>query len=246
MRIAVCDDDSGDLEYTSGIVTEFLSANPQLDGSLYSFTSPELLLHSVTSHGPFDCYILDIIMDGMDGIELGNRLRALGDKSPIVYVTASPDYAIASYQVRAFNYLLKPIRPAALTRILEELAERWHQSTQKAITVRTPNGVYPVYFGELIYMEVYKHSFLYHLSQGRIVESAANQGSLDTVAAPLLEDFRFVKINRGQVVNMSYITRLSGNDFYLQDLPTLHISRLLAASVKSRYIDYLSERGRGL
>lgn len=246
MRIAICDDNPQDLEHISDIVTEHFSANPQLDGSLYRFASPDLLLNNVAAQGPFDAYIMDIIMEDINGIELGNRLRSLGDSAPIIYLTSSLDFAIASYQVRAFGYLVKPIQAAALVRILNELSELWRQSTQRAIMVRTSTGIYPVYPGELIYLEVYKHSFLYHLSGGRTVESAANQGSLDAAAAPLLEDPRFVKINRGQVVNMSYIAKLSGNDFYLEGLPTLHISRLLASGVKSRYIDYLLERGRSL
>ena len=61
--------------------------------------------------GGFDIYILDILMPGMDGIELGVRLRELGYDGSIIYLTSSTDFAIDSYKAEASNYILKPVIP---------------------------------------------------------------------------------------------------------------------------------------
>lgn len=244
MRLALCDDDQIELEQTGRILSSFLASRPELDGSVSCFSSPYDLSEQIAAQGGFHAYFLDVIMPGMDGIQLGERIRAAGDKAPIVYLTSSPDFAVASYGVRAYGYLLKPVQRADLERLLEELAALWLDETQRPIPVRTATGVTPVYPGDLVYMEVQGHAFSYHLSNGHTVQSIANQGTLDAAAAPLLTGSRFIKINRGQVVNMSYVTSLTGNDFLLPDGASLHISRLLAAQVKSSYISYILDRGR--
>lgn len=78
---------------------------------------PYLLLHPekniinhVDEHGGFDLYILDCIMPGMNGIELGAALRMRDDMGFLIYLTTSPDFALDSYRVDAFDYLLKPVR----------------------------------------------------------------------------------------------------------------------------------------
>lgn len=242
MRLALCDDDQNELKQAEQMLSSYLSVRPELDGSLACFCSPYDLGEQVSAQGGFHAYFLDVMMPGMNGIQLGERIRAAGDRAPIVYLTSSPDFAVASYSVRAYGYLLKPVQRPALEQLLEELTAQWQEETQRPIPVRTAAGATPVYPGDLMYMEVRGHAFLYHLSNGQTVKSIANQGTLDAAAAPLLASPRFVKINRGQVVNMSYIASLSGNDFLLPDGTALHISRLLAAQVKSRYIDYILDR----
>lgn len=244
MRLALCDDDQTELEQTGQMLSSYLAAHPELDGSLACFRSSYDLSEQVSARGGFHAYFLDVMMPGIDGIRLGEHIRAAGDKAPIVYLTSSPDFAVASYSVRAYGYLLKPVQPSALEPLLEELTALWRDETQRPLLVRTATGAAPVYPGDLMYLEVNGHTFLYHLSGGQTIQSIANQGTLDAVAAPLLADSRFVKINRGQVVNMSYIVRLSGNDFLLPGGAVLRISRLLAAQVKNRYIDYILDRGR--
>jgi FixJ family two-component response regulator len=41
-----------------------------------------------TKRPQFDCLLLDIQLDGMSGLELGQHLAASGSKAPIIYVTA--------------------------------------------------------------------------------------------------------------------------------------------------------------
>jgi FixJ family two-component response regulator len=36
----------------------------------------------------FDCLLLDIRMPGMSGLELHRQLRAAGDETPVIYITA--------------------------------------------------------------------------------------------------------------------------------------------------------------
>lgn len=59
---------------------------------------------------PVDVVLMDIRMPQMDGIELAQHLQKL-DRSPvIIFTTAYDAYAIKAFELRAIDYLLKPIR----------------------------------------------------------------------------------------------------------------------------------------
>lgn len=59
---------------------------------------------------PADVVLMDIRMPQMDGIELAQHLQKLDPAPVIIFTTAYDAYAIKAFEVRAIDYLLKPIR----------------------------------------------------------------------------------------------------------------------------------------
>lgn len=59
---------------------------------------------------PADVVLMDIRMPQMDGIELAQHLQKLDKPPVIIFTTAYDTYAIKAFEVRAIDYLLKPIR----------------------------------------------------------------------------------------------------------------------------------------
>ncbi|HET9699309.1 MAG TPA: LytTR family DNA-binding domain-containing protein [Burkholderiales bacterium] len=69
--------------------------------------------------GEADLVLLDIRMPEMDGIELARHLLTLPRAPAVVFTTAYDAYAIRAFELRAVDYLLKPIRAARLQEALE-------------------------------------------------------------------------------------------------------------------------------
>ena len=59
---------------------------------------------------PVDVVLMDIRMPQMDGIELAQHLQKLDRPPVIIFTTAYDAYAIKAFELRAIDYLLKPIR----------------------------------------------------------------------------------------------------------------------------------------
>lgn len=55
-----------------------------------TYLSAEELLED-TKHPQFDCLVLDIQLGGMSGLELCQRLAAVKDRTPIIFITAHDD-----------------------------------------------------------------------------------------------------------------------------------------------------------
>ncbi|WP_159456455.1 LytR/AlgR family response regulator transcription factor [Intestinibacillus massiliensis] len=244
VQIALCDDNIQELEWIGRLVSGYLAGRPELDGSLRRFQSAYDLMDCIRERGGFDAYLLDVMMPHMNGIELGQAIREAGGKSPIVYLTSSPDYAVQSYRVRAYDYLLKPVAADALAALLDKLAAELQERRETPLLVRTRDQVTPVHPGELLYVRVRDHVLEYHMADGSVVESGTMREPLDQTAAPLLGDGRFVKINVSYIVNMSFVQKLAGGSFLMRDGTVLNISRALAASVRETYIEYILERGK--
>ena len=55
-----------------------------------TYASAELFLAD-TKHPKFDCLLLDIQLKGMSGVELSQRLAAVRDTTPVIFITAHDD-----------------------------------------------------------------------------------------------------------------------------------------------------------
>ena len=75
MKIAICDDELCYRKQFLSYLDEYMLKNPnnQLEYSLFS--NAQQLLDSTLLSKNFDVYLLDVIMPGMNGIELGLKLR---------------------------------------------------------------------------------------------------------------------------------------------------------------------------
>ena len=78
------------------------------------------------STGNFDCFILDVSMPGMTGIDLLRRVRERGVKTPAMFLTAHDtiDDKVAGFQAGADDYLGKPFNPRELEVRVEALLRR--------------------------------------------------------------------------------------------------------------------------
>ena len=93
-------------------------------------SAEDALEHALS--GRFDCFIFDVTMPGMSGLELLRRVRDRGVLTPAMFLTAhdAVDDKVAGFQAGADDYLAKPFSPRELEVRVEALlrrAGRWAQ-----------------------------------------------------------------------------------------------------------------------
>ncbi|KLV04924.1 response regulator [Photobacterium aquae] len=80
-----------------------------------------------------DAIFLDIQMPQLTGIELLSMLDQ--DTMPkVVFVTAYDEFALKAFEDNAFDYLLKPVEPARLSKTLDRLSRECHQVDYSPLT----------------------------------------------------------------------------------------------------------------
>jgi two-component system response regulator AlgR len=70
-----------------------------------------------------DCALLDIAMPGLSGMDAARELVRLPAPPAIIFCTAFDGYAVAAFEVRAADYLLKPVEEERLAQALQRVAE---------------------------------------------------------------------------------------------------------------------------
>jgi two-component system response regulator MprA len=119
MRILVVDDEPA--------VRESLRRALELEGYTVELADDgEVALARLDRGGAPDAMILDVLMPGIDGLEVCRRLRAAGNGVPILMLTARAevDSRVAGLDAGADDYLPKPFALAELFARLRALLRR--------------------------------------------------------------------------------------------------------------------------
>ena len=111
MRILVVDDEPA--------VREALERILRLDGFEVALASDGREAVRSQATMPADAVLLDVLMPGLDGLEVCRRMRDIGDRTPVLMLTARDEVGdrVAGLEAGADDYLPKPFA-------LEELLAR--------------------------------------------------------------------------------------------------------------------------
>jgi len=167
-----------------------------------------------------DGVFLDIRMPGLSGIELAGVLAQFRNPPPVVFVSAFEDHAVDAFELKAVDYVLKPIRPERLAEAIRRVAAI---ATSEAHTSQARSGA-PGGDNETIPVELAGVTRFIARRDVRYVESHGDYARLHTatgthlVRVPMatLEErwaeAGFIRIHRSYLVSLSHITevRLTG------------------------------------
>ena len=126
MHIAICDDDKYFCEMLAAMIEkQFPKA------FIGRYFSGEAFF---SEREKFELLLLDIKMDGMNGMETAKKLRDSGWNGILIFITGEEGYVFRAFDVQAFHYLVKPFSEDRFNEVLESAALELQKKTNK-ITV---------------------------------------------------------------------------------------------------------------
>lgn len=236
VRIAICDDN----ELQLGILGDHLESyrqHSQEELEIVSYTSGNTLIGGVEKDGPCDIYILDVSMPGYNGIDTAEILRKMHDSGRIIFLTANPEYAVDSYKVKAFYYLVKPVDRNELFRILDSAIEEIQADVPK-VTVKTVDGTTVFREDSIVYIEICDRRATYHLSDGRTIVGNVIRSSFKTEMEPLLSQSVFMMISASTIVNFKHTDMIDSEKITMSDGSLLYPSRASYTDFKKAWKAY--------
>lgn len=229
MRIAVCDDNDLDRELICELLRTVF-AEAQLRPELVPYDSGVNLACDIEEGMWFDIAFLDIYMTDHLGIDIAHRLRALGWNGEIVFLTASPDFAIDSYDVTAAGYILKPISLEKLRRVVERVTRNIDELTysvkQRSYVVRVP-------LSDILYVDSSNTKCTLHC-RGDVEYTVYKR--LDDIEKEL-NDPRFLRCHQSYLVNMDHV-READKSFTLDTGEMVLIRQRNLKTIRQAYLDY--------
>lgn len=248
-QIALCDNERESLQQTLNAARSFFEKNPEIHGEIKTFESSQELLDYSKAYKKgsrlFDVYILDIMMPKINGIELGKRIRALGENTPIVYLTSFEEYGYQAFGVQARDYLLKPVDSQKLVMVLENIYNSLKKERADFFCVKTKEGMHNISLWDLIYAERVERSIVYHMRDGSILAGLAIRGRFEEEVASILENPKFIQPHKSYLVNMQYIKDFMVNELIMEEGTLIPISRNRRGEIKKIYLKYLARMTMG-
>jgi DNA-binding LytR/AlgR family response regulator len=127
LRVLAVDDEPPQLEE----LLYLLRADPRVARADGASDSTEALrrIGRAVDGGPdgdaaIDVIFLDINMPGLNGLDLARLLGGFADPPLVVFVTAHDDFAVQAFDLKAVDYLLKPVNGERLAEAVRRVAEQ--------------------------------------------------------------------------------------------------------------------------
>jgi two-component system, LytTR family, response regulator len=206
IRALIVDDEAparGELRY-------LLSAHPDVEIVGEAATAPEAL--TLAQNVRYDAVFLDVEMPGMTGLEVARLVLDRRERPAVVFVTAHERYAVDAFAVEAFDYLVKPVEPERLARVVARLAQarRAEQPPVEKIPVVGAGGAKSL----LDYEDVHWIEADGDYSRVHTYDRAYLSTSSLRELEELLPSGRFARIHRSHVVNLAKVAavRRAGSD----------------------------------
>lgn len=215
IRIAVCDDNELQRDLMNDLLDYYISGGDR-EFVINSFASGNELLEDIRKNGSYDIYLLDLIMPGINGMEVAATLRLMKDDGRIIFLTATVEYAVASYDVNAFYYMLKPVDKDRFFKVLTNAVESI-ESERQVFIVRGKGKETHINPETLMYIELVSRIPRYYLNDGRVLEGVTIRGSFKELVAPLLSDSRFAMCGVSLLVNLSFVDAVDSDSVLMRD-----------------------------
>ena len=157
-----------------------------------------------------DVIFLDINMPDMNGISLGKIITKMYPDMKIVFITAYKDYAVDAFEIKAFDYLLKPYSESRIKNLLKSLINIKNEKTiliknnnLKKITVNIDERLYVISLNDIDYIEASEKETLIFSNQKKYVSRIKISKWEE-----MLKGNNFYRCHRSFIVNLDKITEI--------------------------------------
>ena len=202
LRVLVIDDEQPAVDELG-----YLLGRDERVGQVLTSTSATEALR-VLREVDVDAVFLDIRMPGLTGLELAQVLSRFRDPPPVVFVTAHEEHAVDAFDLRAVDYVLKPVREDRLA----EAVRRVVDAVEGTAPAAAHEDQIPVGLGGVVRF-VHLADVTHVEAQGDYARLHTAEGShlLRVPLSALEERWRpagFVRIHRSLLVSLAHVAEV--------------------------------------
>lgn len=230
LNIAICDDDI----YLTGKIEKMILSLGRRKGirlEVEVYSDGFDLINDVRRGERFDLIYLDIEMKNVNGVEAAREIRKIDVATLLVYITNHESYAKELFQMRTFEFIVKPIEE----KVFESVFMRAYEEI-------TSCDFYFEYRYDRIYCKVPVGDIKYFRSRKRTIyivtskETYTYYGKLNEIEKHFMDTKAdFWRIHQSYLVNNRYIQKVCYDKVVLTDGKTLSISGVRHKEISERY-----------
>jgi two-component system, LytTR family, response regulator len=159
-----------------------------------------------------DVIFLDINMPHENGLQFASRLKVAKNNALLIFCTAFRNYALDAYELRPFDFLVKPFGIDEIIRITDNIAKElskrntrlnklWSKEKLGKYKFKISNGYIFLKPSEILFVRCSGNFCDLYTISGTMFKIQLNLSSM----YDYLDSFQFLKVNRSAIVNIDYI-----------------------------------------
>ena len=214
-KIAICDDSKADRMILKIKLQQYLNMY-DYPIEIDEFSSGDELLASDCN--VYGLVIMDIFMQGMNGIETAQQLIERNGKTSIILCSSSNEYASESYDIGAIRYLLKPISQEKFYRSLDVFFEKY--ADKDPILYRSMRLEHSISKRNVLWIEAQGKKSIIHT-----INEAIETTNAFSEYIKLTDSGEFIRPIRYAIVRKSVVSKWQGKELILTDGTQIPVSR---------------------
>lgn len=241
MRLAICDDERTIREY---IAERAMIACDSLEINQYE-TAEKILMPGLDA----DILFLDIQMPGTNGMDAARKLREMGCKAVIVFVTAVEEYVFDAFDVNAIGYIVKPFDDRRLDAVIKKaigIAEEQRKieaaissesrDTRRTIIIKNSAGTTSIPLDDIMYAEIFDRRIVLHICDKSTIGYYGRMTELEGTAGN-----DFFRVHRAYLINLAYVKSYDSKNVVVagEDIP---VARGKYQKLVKAYLSYHTRR----
>lgn len=242
MRIAICDDLVEQTELIKKATIEYFKTK-QHAVEIDTFHQAFSFLDAYDKL-PYDLVLLDIVMPGLLGTDVAKEIRMKSDKTEIIFLTTSDEFAVEAFEVNASHYLLKPFKPDLFIKALDRVLLKIINKASKVIQVKGLKGIVHMVDKDTIsHIESNVHHQYVFLIDQKQIETVQTLTELFNQLNDL-SNGQFIMPYKGFIVNQHMIASIESHRLLLKSGVYIPIPRRTFHEIKQTYFDYMFRGGK--
>lgn len=232
-RFGICDDNSSFCFDFENLLKECIKEEG-IRAELFKFYDGNAFFRFMESNSPLDLLFLDIEMKGMNGVEIGNRLRENQeyDITQIVYISGKDKYAMQLFKNHPLDFLIKPVKSEHIQEILKSYMRIYEKSP---VFFEFSTGKY--------FRQIPENNIMYFQSEGKKIHIKIHQGETQefygkmSEVARKLNGNKFCTVHKSFIVNLNYVWEFRPKELIMTDKTVIPISQSLRKTVQEKILE---------
>lgn len=227
IKLAICDDEELAISRHKEIVKNSLYMC-NIGYEIATYARSANLLYDITEDSYFyDLILLDIEMPEVSGMEISRKIKRFLPNVKIIFVTSHIEYAIDAFELSIFRYVQKNNLEEKLTIAVADAAKLIEIEAGQEYKIQTTNRMEKIPYKDIYYIrrEGKNSNIVSSLGTSKVRKSLQQVfNELNTT--------EFIFIDRGYIVNIIHIMKISEGVAFLKNGEQLPISRSHLQEVK--------------
>lgn len=238
LKIAYCDDMEQDRDYIMRTLTQ-IEEKWREEFEVTTFSNGESLCEAAQKN-QYDVILLDILMNGMDGIETAARIRAMGEECLIIFISRYDKRVKELFDFRTIAFLDKPIDMPMLETALYKAYSIIKKDKDNVFTYSRQGVIQYIPIKDIVYFESRRNEIIIHTIKG----NESYYSTLISVWDSVKKFDQFIMPHRSFIFNLNYISMKSDKVYIRKSGETFNVGSKYKGDTHDRYVAFLEKRCR--